>query len=102
MIKKDNQLNLGEDLVSQIKSYYEKALLAIQNKDQRSATKILHNQMPLQLYDLSLDIMDNRNLEFAHKDLKELIIMVYNLLESDDEDSDPQPDILDTFQGDIF
>lgn len=100
-MNQDNQTNLSEGLVPQIQSYYNRALQAIQVKNLKLATKILHNEMPLALYDLSLDIMDNRNMENVNKDLKELIIMVYNLLENDEE-QEPQPDLLDSFQGDIF
>ena len=100
-MNQDNQTNLSEGLVPQIQSYYNRALQAIQAKNLKLATKILHNEMPLALYDLSLDIMDNRNMENVNKDLKELIIMVYNLLENDEE-QEPQPDLLDSFQGDIF
>lgn len=100
-MNQDNQTNLSEVLVPQIQSYYNRALQAIQAKNLKLATKILHNEMPLALYDLSLDIMDNRNMENVNKDLKELIIMVYNLLENDEE-QEPQPDLLDSFQGDIF
>ncbi len=97
----NDKQSLSEEIVAQIQDYYNKALKFIQKNDTKSATKVLHNEMPVILYDLSLDIMDNRNADFSQNDLRELIIMVYNMLEQPTE-VDEQSDILDSFQNNIF
>lgn len=63
-----------------IRDYYSKALGYIQINKSDLATKILYKEMPVDLYDLSLDILFNKNEDFKDNDLRELIHMVDGLL----------------------
>lgn len=56
-----------------IEEYYTKAWKCIKNDDIRGATLILYDRMPFALYDMSLDILYNRNIKFSNEELKHLI-----------------------------
>lgn len=71
-----------------IENYYNRALTYIQSDDYRSAMYLLYNIMPQELYDLSLDVMDNRNLANKRQGLKELIVTVDNLLNREVDELD--------------
>lgn len=66
--------------LEKIKEYYSKALGLIQSNRSDLATKILYKQMPVDLYDLSLDILFNKNEDFKDNELRELIHIVDGLL----------------------
>ena len=63
-----------------IEKYYNRALKAIQHKDYKKAFKILHNEMSIDLYDESLNILFNRNINKENLKLKDLIEKVDNLI----------------------
>jgi len=56
-----------------IKNYYSKAMGYIHNNNYKSATRVLYNEMPFDLYDMSLNILFNRNDIFSDEELKLLI-----------------------------
>jgi len=60
-----------------IKNHYEIALNLINLKEIKKAKLELYNKMPIELYDESLDILNNRNLKNKNKKLKELIDKVH-------------------------
>lgn len=98
--------------MKKIKEFYSKALDQINQNNYEACCKIIHNEMPVDLYDLSLDMMDNRNLDFKHKPLKGLIKEVHDKLAlysdpdielfDEFEEIESNPDLHDDFQGDIF
>lgn len=71
-----------------VENYYNRALTYIQSDDYKSAMYLLYNIMSKELYDLSLDVMDNRNLANKRKGLKELIQTVDNLLHREIDELD--------------
>lgn len=84
-----NKSNNQEDY-QKIKEIYTEALEAIElGEPARGGTIIL--SMPVRLYDMSLDIHENKNEEFFDQDLRGLIIKVTDKLE-DYSLSHPEPD----------
>lgn len=79
----------------EIKKHYEIALNLIKLNQLEKAKKELFNKMPIELYDLSLDIMDNRNLINRNIELRKLITEVHNKLEP--IELDRESDIQDNF-----
>jgi len=63
-----------------IKNHYEIALNLINLKEIKKAKLELYNKMPIELYDESLDILNNRNLKFKNRKLKQLIENVHSLI----------------------
>lgn len=62
--------------ISLIKAYYEKIWRYLKVNDYKSATYIYYNEMPVDLYDDSLDILYNRNEVISDEALRKLIIKV--------------------------
>lgn len=56
-----------------IKDYYKKAYKLIGKDKKSEAVHLLYVEMPLDLYDKSLDILDNRN---EKKDISESLILL--------------------------
>lgn len=84
--------------LKEIKEYYSKALALIQSNRSDLAMKLLYKQMPVKLYDSSLDILFNTNEKFKDNDLRELIEMVDGLLNSSkSEESKDIDDINEIF-----
>lgn len=75
-----------------IEDYYTEALRQIKKSNFKEATKILYNKMPTDLYDLSLDILYNRNLKFSNAKLKDLIEKVDVALCEESKEPDLQED----------
>ncbi len=86
-----------------IKEYYNLALSYIQQDDLRSALYIIHNKMPVDLYDTSLNIMELSitNVVDEDKDLWELINKVDELLYKESYD-EFDSDLLDSFKDSVF
>jgi len=78
-----------------IENYYDRVLDLILDNDFKGATKIIHNEMPVYLYDLSIDILDNRNIDFSYNKIRKLIEVVHSLL-SDYSNSVDNEEIKDT------
>ena len=78
-----------KEKLRKIEEYYMTAWKHLVKNDVKSATLTLYNRMPFDLYDLSLDILYNRNLEFSNEELRHLIEKVDNKLceESQTEES---------------
>lgn len=70
--EKNMQLNI-------ISSFYKTALSLLQQGNQKDAEKILY-EMPVELYDISLSILDNRNEKMSDKKLRNLIGKVDKIL----------------------
>lgn len=90
-LTKKQQDTIELESLLKIKDYYNRTLQYIQEDNIRSALYIIHNEMPVDLYDKSLDIMDNRNDKNSNDELKNLIQTVDNLLYKEsiyNEDSD--------------
>ena len=71
------------DDIEQIKNHYEIALELINLNQLNKARHELYNKMNDRLYDLSLDLMDNRNISNSNKEIKNLICEVHNKLGGD-------------------
>jgi len=75
-----------------IESFYIVVLDLLQHNKKSEALKILHEAMPSDLYDKSLDIWENRNDDIANKSLRKLIKKVDKILNptliADEMDSD--------------
>lgn len=80
-----------------IRKYYNKALNQLKNSNNQEGSKILYN-MPIELYDLSMDILYNTNNEFVDKKLRDLIKEVDNIV-SKTEDKDFETDLLDDYNN---
>ena len=86
-----------------IEEYYSRTLEYIQKNDLNKALKVLHNEMPMELYDASLDLLDNRNVDVKHLKVKELVIIVDNLLnKNSSEEEGSFSDLNDGFINNIF
>jgi thymidylate synthase len=93
---------MQQNKFKQIEEYYTRTLEFIQKDDMKSALKVIHNQMPVDLYDSSLDLLDNRNVDVKHLSLKELITMVHNLLDKESIEEEIIPDSSDYFINNQF
>ena len=82
-----------------IKQYYTKALNQLKNSNNQEASKILYD-MPIELYDLSMNILYNTNDEFVNKKLRNLIKEVDNIISKSD-DKDFETDLLDDYNVDV-
>ena len=80
-----------------IRKYYNKALNQLKNSNNQEGSKILYN-MPIELYDLSMDILYNTNNEFVDKKLRDLIKVVDNIISKSD-DKDFETDLLDDYNN---
>ena len=93
------------DLINKLKGYYSRTLSLIQKNDYQGATKILYKEMSMDLYDSSMDILFNRNLESVDanfEELKQLIKLVDDKLSKYSFKEDELPEAEDHFIGDIF
>lgn len=93
------------DLINKLKDYYSRALSLIQKNDYEGATKVLYKEMSMDLYDSSMDILFNRNLESVDanfEELKQLIKLVDDKLSKYSFKEDELPEAEDRFIGDIF
>jgi len=70
-----------------IKPFYEKAYKYIKKKNMKYAKHVLFSEMPANLYDLSIDISSNKNMEFTDKPLRRLIKKVHKKLENEELES---------------
>lgn len=80
-----------------IKQYYTKALNQLKNSNNQKGSKVLYD-MPIELYDLSMDILYNTNDEFVDKKLRDLIKEVDNIISKSD-DKDFETDLLDDYNN---
>ena len=81
----------------QIKFHYEIALDLLLLNQIVKAKHELYNKMNKELYDVSLDLMDNRNMgNIKAKDLKALILEVHEML-VDSEENNEESDLNDNF-----
>jgi len=78
-----------------IKNHYEIALNLINLGQISKAEHELFSKMPGELYDESLDLLDNRNLKMKNPVLKALIRKVHELLMPEEEIEDKESDITD-------
>ena len=69
-----------------VEIYYKKAWKFIKEDNLSSASRVLQNEMPINIYDFSLDILYNRNLIFSNKKLKDLIKKVDEALYKEAEE----------------
>lgn len=69
-----------------IKDFYNRTLKELNDNNIKKAKVILYSEMPGNLYDLSLDIQDNRNSFFTDKKLRNLIKKVHSLLDNEEEE----------------
>ena len=94
---KDKNGNLGK-----IKDYYERTLKLLNKNKRTEAIEILYVETPIELYDLSLDILYNRNKHIrVKKSLLSLISEVDGIINKEEEVTDLELEE-DIFQGDIF
>jgi len=98
-------MELEQTNLEKISKYYSECLEFLQKNDLKNALKTIHNKMPADLYDISMDILFNRNTESIDKEfeeLKQLIKMVDDKLVH--FSSEEQEIVLedDQFIGDIF
>lgn len=91
--------------LKKINDSYSKALKFLQKDDYKSAVKELRENLDVHLYDISIDILFNRNEYSTSKefdDIKQLIKMVDNKLTYFYKEKENNVDLEDNFQGDIF
>ena len=75
----------------QIKYHYEIALELIMLNQMTKAKLELYNRMNADLYDVSLDLMENRNMgNIKAKDLKGLIIEVHEMIQEYKQEDDSE------------
>ena len=75
----------------QIKHHYEIALELIMLNQMTKAKLELYNRMNADLYDVSLDLMENRNMgNIKAKDLKGLIIEVHEMIQEYKQEDDSE------------
>ena len=75
----------------QIKHHYEIALELIMLNQMVKAKLELYNKMNADLYDVSLDLMENRNMgNIKAKDLKGLIIEVHEMIQEYKQEDDSE------------
>lgn len=98
--KKNKSKNEKEYIL--IKDYYQRALKAIESDGLEVGSKILLKEMPVDLYDLSLDILDNSNNEFSDESLRSLIKKVDKKLSNSSDENFEEPDIKDKFSRKTF
>lgn len=74
----------NEELYEKIKDYYQRAFYRLRVRDLKGAEKILYNEMSKEMYDISLNMLDQANnkttLNPKQKKLFDLIDEVDNLL----------------------
>lgn len=80
-----------------IRQYYNEALNQLKNSNDQEGSKVLYD-MPIELYDLSMDILYNTNDEFVDKKLRDLIKEVDNIISKSD-DKDFETDLLDDYNN---
>ena len=71
--EKNLQLNV-------ISSFYRTAFDLLKKDNRKDAEKVLYEAMPKNLYDISLDILDNRNDKMSNEKLRKLISSVDKIL----------------------
>lgn len=99
-MRKNNSKN--KDDYALIKEYYDKALTALKSDEPAQGGKIIYS-MPVKLYDMSLDILDNKNDEFSDQELRELIETVDTLITKLNSNGvDEDSDITDVFLNGTF
>jgi hypothetical protein len=62
--------------IAKIEFFYKKALKFIDKGDLESASKVIYIETPPHIFDLSLDILFNRNPETSNDSLRKLIVKV--------------------------
>ena len=97
-VEDSNKINYQE-----MERYYNIVLRYMQKSEMKLALKVLHNEMPVELYDASLDLLDNRNVDVKHVKLKQLVTIVDNLLNREStDDYSYTSDIPDGFLDNIY
>ncbi len=95
MKKEQQQLKFKEQLKKDLKlieEWYLKVWKAVKAEDMKEAISIIYYRMPTKLYDLSIDILYNRNVEFSNEELRHLIEKVDKALCEESEEEDLQED----------
>lgn len=101
-MKRKNKNNNEEDFVK-IKDYYTRALQLLESDEPTKGGKVILNEMPVRLYDMSLDILDNKNGEFSDQELRTLIDTVdKRLCDISHSGDEPESDIPEVFGDNAF
>jgi hypothetical protein len=79
---------IEQEIINKIKHHYEIANELIKLNQINKAKQELFNKMSKELYDISLDLIDNRNLVNKNSDLRKLVIDVHNKFEPQDKQDD--------------
>lgn len=98
-------MELEKSNLQKISECYSKALEFLQRGNYKLAVKELRENLDVELYDVSLDILYNRNdnsIDKEFEELKQLIKMVDNKLTYYSRKKESTSDLEDKFQGDIF
>lgn len=91
-----NKVRLPKEM-KLIREYYNKALKQLEASNGHTGHEILY-EMPVDLYDLSIDILYNRNDEFGDEELKSLISRVDYLVNNTGEE-DFETDLDDNYNN---
>jgi hypothetical protein len=70
-------------------NYYSRALRLLDRGKRKQAEDLIYKEISQELYDLSLDILFNRNGEFPDSKLKRIIIKVDSIINEVKVDEDP-------------
>ena len=70
-----------------IEKFYKRALDKIYNGDEDSALKIVLEEMPIELYDKSLDMLDNPQDNGTDEELLEILQEVNDIVSRDSRDT---------------
>ena len=93
------KLSVTQEELDLIEVFYKRAFIFLSSNCKKEAKTVLYNKMPLKLYDISLDILNNRNNKFVNNSLRNLIIRVDDLLT--DKEDEITSDLSDNY-GDIL
>jgi len=93
------------DTLKQIDIYYSKAWDSLKEGDLKAANKVLLKEMPEDLYELSLNILYNRNKKSITKEFKKTKLLIEKVDKKLTElltKKDEEPDTKDRFINNIF
>lgn len=94
-------MNIKLEDFDKVKEFYQRANEYLNQGKLHLAVRELHNRMPYNLYDLSLDILFNTNDDFSDEELRNLVTKVDTEL-SKQSNVDSEPDIYDHFSDNVF
>ena len=83
-----------------IMNYYSEAIKYINDGNYKDASKVLYKEMPFDLYDMSLNILFNRNEIFSDEKLKKIIqevddkMVIYLTINKEDDLLDDEKTII--------